>query len=478
MSSTSPNTASQNEDGQPQYGLDFRDLYIRFCKGFYQIAGLGLLGLAIASAAFALFSPLQTVQTSTRVVFSFEGFERGLYPDGSKFQAEDLRAPAIIAEAMRRQGLDTSEDAQSKIRSAISIEGIIPDNIVKARDRLRATGQTPPPYLPDEYTVTLAVERNFPMTGIQRERLLVEIVNVARENFKRTYGQLPVAFGTAFATLQGADLPEYEIVFDSEVSNLTAYLQGQIEIAKTFRSPSTNLSFKDLLEQVSLFSQLDLNESLGLIRQNGLARDRKNALLKMDYYLRQLGYEEQHALEDEKVVRDLLAQAQTREQNYVLGVKSQAAARPGETPILDQGLVDSLVANDAYNFLVRQALQAGLKVKQLQSQKAQVSDIRDNLLSFEKGAQADQTTMMQQFQATLGNLQAAYNRLVANVRKTHSDFADQEYGNAIQMSAQVHSTSLYRSLAVAALVGAFLGCALGSGLSLLGIFLGRSTRGA
>jgi len=489
MSSSLPTSARQitrsstedlpdTPDYLPDDTIDLRELFFRWWRGFYQIVGLGLLGLSITAAGVALFGQFQKADTSTRVMFSFPGFERGEYPDRSKFQADDLRAPAIVAEAMRRLGLDTSDDAQSKIRNALSIEGIIPDSVVKTRDRLRAAGQIPPAYTPDEYTLTLTLARNAPLSQAQRAHLLTEIVNVFHENFQRTYGQLPIAFGTAFETLRGADLPEYEIVFNAEINNLSTYLNDQIETAKSFRSPTTNMSFKDLLEQVNLFSQLQLNEVLGVIHENGLARSRQTAILKMDYYLKQLGYQEQRALQEEKVVRDLLEQAQARDQNYVLGVKSQALARnPGQAPILDQGLIDSLMANDSYNFLIHRALDAGLNVKRIQADKVRLTELRDNLQSFVKSAPTDQSVVMEQAQKSLAALETAYTRLVTNVRKTYRDFADQEYGHAIQISAAVRTTSLLKSLAMAGIVGAFLGAAFGSGLSLLGVYLGKGAKG-
>lgn len=456
--------------------IDFRELLQRMRKGAYQIFGLALLGLAISGAAVAFLGQVLKTDTTTRVVFSFPGFERGEYPDGSKFQADDLRAPAIIAEAMRRLGMDNSEDAQSKIRGAISIEGIIPETVMKTNDRLRATGQTPPPYLPDEYTVTLTLGRDFPLSSSQRERLLVEIVNVARENFQRTYGQLPIAFGTAFSTLRDADYPEYEIVFNAEIASLISYLQNEVDFAKSFRSPSTNLSFKDLLEQVNLFARLDLNETLGLISQYGLARDRAAAVRRMNYYLEQLGYDEQHAIEDDKVVEELLSKAEARGQNYVLGVKSQVLSRPGEAPILDQGLVDSLVANDAYNFLVRKALDAGLKVKELQEQRIRLTAIRDNLIAFEKKTPEGQAAALGEVHKSLAQLEATYNRLVESVRKTQADYALQQYGRAVQLSASIHSFSVLKSVALGAVVGAVLGAALGVGLSILDIFIAPRRR--
>lgn len=353
----------------PDDTIDFRDLFMRIARGLPQIVGLALVGLVVAVIGAWALSRVQPVTTSTRVVFSFPGFERGEYPDKSKFQADDLRAPAVVAEALRRQGLDTSSEFQSKIRGALSAEGVIPPNIVKERDRLRAAGQNPSVYVPDEFVVTLSQRRLFALADRQREALLNEIIAVYRENFRRTYAQTPLAFGSAFETLKKADYPEFEIILIADLENIRSYLATQGEIAKNYRSPSTNFSFKDLHEQTDRFSQIQLNETLGLIHENGLSHNRRVAMMKLDFYLRQLGDRENRALDEEKVVRDLLTETQQRAQNVVLGVKSQATQNRSDAPVLDQGLIDSLLANDATNFLLRRALDAGLKTKGIQAEK-------------------------------------------------------------------------------------------------------------
>jgi hypothetical protein len=458
----------------PDDSIDLRDIVARLGRGTAQIIGLGLLGLAVAVIGAFLLHRLQEVPTTARIVFSFPGFERGQYPDKSDFQPDDLRAPAVIADALRRQKLDASSEFQARVRSGLSIEGIIPPNIAKERDRLRAAGQTPPAYIPNEYALTLLLPRNATLSNIQRERLLGEIVAVYRENFRRTYGEAPVAFGTAFETLRSADYPEYEIVFNSEISNIKAYLNTQLDDAKSFRSPTTNLSFKDLLDQTDLFAQIHLNETLGMIHDNGLSRNRTVALMKMDYHLRQLDEDENHAIADEKVITDLLTKTQARDQNYVLGIKSQAQSPRAETTVLDQGLIDSLLANDANNFLVHQALDAGLKVKAIQAEKAQLTNLRDNMKSFMKTSVTNQSTMMAQVQESLKNLETSYRKLIDNIRKTQADYANQQFGGAIRISDQIRTAGLLKPLAVAGIVGAFLGLALGAGLSLLGFYVGKT----
>jgi hypothetical protein len=458
--------------------IDLRALFLMLTKGLFQIAGLALIGLAIAAVISLVLSREQPVSTNTRITFSFPGFERGQYPDRSKFQPDDLRAPAIIAEALIRQGLDTSSAFQSKIRGALSIEGIVPANIVKERDRLRAAGQATSAYIPDEYVVSLTLKPSSSFSAAQREKLINEIVTVYRENFYRTYGQSPLAFGTAFETLKTADLAEYELVFASDIDNIRAYLTQQSEVAKSFRSPTSNFSFKDLLEQTELFSQIQLNELLAIVHQNGLSRNRSSAIIKMNYHLRLLEEREQRALEEEKLVRELLEQAQTRTQNYVLGVKGQNAQPRSDSAILDQGLIDSILANDSYNFLVRKALDTGLRVKQIQADKKRIITQRDNMKSFLTETPVDQSAIIAQATASLRNLEAAYNSLISNIRKTHADYSTQEYGNAIRLSAEISTPGVLKPMAISGVVGAALGFALGVGLSLLGIYIGRSKKTA
>jgi ElaB/YqjD/DUF883 family membrane-anchored ribosome-binding protein len=459
----------------PDDAIDLRDLFARIAQGLPQIVGLALVGLVVAVIGAWAISRVQPVVTSTRIVFSFTGFERGEYPDHSKFQADDLRAPAVVAEALRRQSLDTSSEFQSKIRGAISVEGVIPPNIVKDRDRLRAAGQNPPVYVPDEYAVTLSLRRLFALTDQQREALLNEIIAVYRENFRRTYAQIPLAFGSAFETLKTADYPEFDIVLRADLENIRSYLARQEETAKSYRSPSTNFSFKDLSEQTDRFTQIQLNEALGLIHENGLSRNRRVALMKLDFYLRQLGERESHAVDDEKVVRDLLTETQQRAQNVVLGVKSQATQNRSDAPVLDQGLIDSLLANDATNFLLRRALDAGLKTKEIQAEKNRLLALRANLKSFIENPREEQASLTAQVDASLKNLEANYQKLIENIRRTFVDFANQRYGDAIRKADETRTEGLLLPLTIAGSVGLFLGFALGASLSLLRIYVGRQS---
>lgn len=454
------------KDSYSDDSIDFYELVSRLRRGLVITLGLTLVGLALGLGVSLLSIYKRPVESTLRVTFGFPGFERGAYPNGAKFQPDDIRAPDVINEAVKRLDLRVENtDLASKLRGAITINGLVSPTIIKERDKLRAAGQNLPPYIPDEYEITITLPRDFPVHTRQRELLLAEIVNVYSEKFRRTYVELPPDFGNAFASLKNADFVEYELILTKETQSLSFFLEQQIEKAKQFRSPSNQLSFQDLKKLTELFAQIRLNDVLGLIYINGLSKDRDYALVKMDYYMRTLEDQEQRLTEEAEVVTNLLTKTQDRSQNYVLATKAQQPQ--GAQPLLDQGFIDTLLSNDAYNFLVREALKAGLAVKRVQSDIAQLQDRRKRMESFAKGEALDQAAVIASTQKALAELEASYQELLSKVRTTLDDYSRQEYADAIRVSMQAKTKSLLMTLLVGGVVGCAIGVSLGLGMSLL-----------
>lgn len=467
----------------PDDAIDFAELATRLRRGLFTIMGLALLGLALGLITSLAVITKQTAVSTLRVTFGFPGFERGTYPNGIKFQADDIRAPDVVNEAVKRLGIQaTNPELTSKLRGAIGISGFVSPDIIKERDKLRASGQTVPPYFPDEYEISLSLPRGHPLNVRQRELLLTEIINVYLEKFRRSFVQLPPEFGNAFSSLKNADFVEYELILTKELQTLSSYLEQRIDAdneadaknkisraqttaAKQFRSPTNNLSFQDLLKQTELFTQIRLNDVLSQIYVYGLSKDRTYALVKMDYHLRTLEDQEQQLKEEETVVTTLLGKTQDRAQNYVLATKVQNPQ--GTQPLMDQGFIDSLLANDAYNFLIRRALDAGLAVKRVQADKARLQERRQRMESFTKGEVSDQAAAIASTQKALANLETSYQELLAKVRVVLDDYARQEFADAVRISMQARTDSLFASLLFAGALGLGIGVTLGVGLSLL-----------
>jgi hypothetical protein len=98
--------------------------------------------------------------------------------------------------------------------------------------------------------------------------------------------------------------------------------------------------------------------------------------------------------------------------------------------------------------------------------------------AFLKNTGEDQSAIIAQVQKSLSDLETSYMELIANIRRTHADFAKQQFADAIRVSMQPITGSKYKPLAVAGAIGGFVGLALGMGLSLLGVYVGAKRAGA
>lgn len=454
--------------------VDISELIRRVKRGIGRTIGLILLCFALGIAVALLILAGQTPVTSLRVAFSFPGAEKGTYPNGTKFQPDDVRAPDVIADALKRLGIaDPTGDLASTLRGAITVSGLVSPTIVKERDRLRAAGQTLPPYIPDEYEISLSLPRTHPIDMRQRGLLLTEMVNAYRDKFGRTFVKTPPQFASAFEQLQNADFTDYELILNRQMRQLRSFLEQQVEQAKQFRSMTNNMSFQDLLRQAEVFTQVRMNEVLGLIYLGGLSKDRTRAVANMDYQLRLMEEQELRLRQEESVVAGLLATTQSRAQNYVLASKSEVPSNP--QTIMDQGLIDALLANDAYNFLVRRALDAGLAVKSVEAEKALLQERRKRLEGFLRDDTADQVDTLKKTQQALSALEVGYRELLNNIRVVMDDYAKQEYADAIRLTLQAGAKSWVKTAILGAILGCAIGFPLGLGISLLD---SRPTRAA
>jgi hypothetical protein len=452
--------------------IDFLTVFRRLKAGISQIIGLalvlGVLGIAIAGT----YTWLKPVDTVARVTFSFSGFEKGQYPDKSKFDPDDLRSPDLISQALKAIGKSDDPSLQADLRTGLAVVGIIPPAIAKERDRLRASGQIPGIFVPDEYDLILSEKRTFPLSTSERERFLYELSLAYQKRFARLYMEMPAEYGRVFETLRGSNYFDYEFILKEEIQKLERFLTSMLEDAKTFRSRSTGLSFRDVLTQVELFDHLKVDNVLSIIYASGLTDNRETAMTKLNYQLTLLISDEQQLQQEQRVVTDLLEESRHREQSYVVGAKAQMEP---SRPAVDPSLLDTLVANDAYNFLVKKALKTGFDMEHAHAQRLQLEQRIKHIQDLPATPTASLRAIQVSFDASMKNMETEYDHLIDLIRRTEQDYAAQEYADAVRISSQPY-TLTHTTFIIACGLGCLLaGAALGAGLSLIGFFQARTT---
>jgi hypothetical protein len=454
--------------------IDLKLIFKKLISGTTQSIAFSLLGLVIATLLFLVYTNFSYVVTSTRLVVSFKGSNAGIYPDKSKFSYTDIVSSDIVHDALREINIEGNQELEVKIKRSLSIEGIIPTELVKQRDRLISSGQTLPPVIPSEFNLTLNLPRTVQLTTARRRQLLISIINMFKLKFERTYATPPIALGNLSNLLLTSDYDDFERILADNSNRIESYLFELHKEAGSFRSGRTKLSFGDLINENQDFNQIYKNKTLGLIHEGKIAKNRKAAILKMNYKLYELSNLEKKQIEEEKSSREYLDEVARHTSSYILGVKSQITNEHNNTPILDKDLIDSLVANDTYSFILKKALDASLKLKNTQVEQIIIAD---NLKSMQAALDSEiDKQLNDKANESVIDLIKAYDTLVHDIRDTYSDYATQEFSDTIRLSAPIETESIWRALLIPSLAGLGLGAALGMGLSLVDINLYKARK--
>jgi len=212
---------------------------------------------------------------------------------------------------------------------------------------------------------------------------------------------------------------------------------------------------------------------LSRIRKLGYTSDPETVLGQIQYHISVYKERLLDATNEENVVNILLAKAQEREQSYVLGIRSQATQQKQETTTVDKGLIDSLLANDSYNLLIRRSLDIGIHQRQMQSQVDILNQRYTWVADAAKAPGSDHEREINAVKEDLRGIESLYLKFVSDIRNEETDYAQQKFADAVKITNYPVSESLYRRIVLICAIGAALGGMLGAGLSILDVPVGK-----
>lgn len=239
-------------------------------------------------------------ETKALVSFTYNGIEKGLDPNGNKFDVNTIKSPNIISKAIDELGYD--EEAVEAIRKSISIEGIVPQNVmdkITAYKEIVETGTNASltavekildtSYYPTQYIVKFNYA-DTSLKGSEASAILNKMLECYSEYFLDKYGYNE-ALGAAVTSI---DYTEYDYaealdVFDSTLSSLKSYVD-QLNKSDTvrFRSSETGYSFADLSKAIATIQDVDMDMISSYITLNVVTKDKESLETYYQYRIESL----------------------------------------------------------------------------------------------------------------------------------------------------------------------------------------------
>ena len=349
------------------------------------------------------------------ISFSYKGIEKGLDPNGRKFEVTSVKNPAVIEAALDELGMNMTN--LEPIRQGIRFEGIKPKNAVDRitlYDKVLDTNGNvnavekilETTYFPTQYKVYF----NYNETSLSDSEA-VEVFNMMLDKYQNyfyeTYGYNE-SLGSAVTTINYADYDYSEAVdvFDNSLTTLEKYVkQLSKEDTTRFRSAETGYTFDDLYESIKTVESIDLDKISSYITVNNLTKDKDEALAYYEYRIKALNrskaqYEEEIASYDASIA------AYQKDQIIVFGNGT------------DNTNTESTLASEQYDKMIQAKNDIATSLAQTKQSINYYKERQEALKNNPVGSSAK----TEKVEADLASLNEKVTNLVDIVNKTSDDY--------------------------------------------------------
>ncbi|WP_299983271.1 hypothetical protein [Desulfobacula sp.] len=397
-----------------------------------------ILGTGVTLGITMLTHPAKHV-TECTISLNFPGIDKHKNPDGELFNKEQVITPAILTKATAFLQKKKKEFAGEGIRGMVDIKGIIPPEIkekIKAAEKKKESY----PFFPNQFSLTITTEQADIFSIKERDQILLSIVDEYRKEFEKTYGEKPlivIKFPANF--LANSDYLDAISTFKVRTNNFIGFLDSKIEEAGFFRSQKTGDSFIDMKNDLELLNNIEISEIEATVKTLKLTKNTENLINVYRHKIRSIDVERKKK-ENEALVAGKLLKEMKQSGGYEPS-KGAFDEKGGTSLVLDTSFIKELVKEDSSALLLKTALQAGIKAKNLQVDKEFLEE-EIALLKEEKKGREKNKENTARVETGLKNIESRIIALSKRANELKKEYLEKLINNAVQVT---HDPETYKT---------------------------------
>ena len=253
------------------------------------LAACIIVGLILSVVLFQTEKAPVTANGSIQL--SFESAAEGIAPNGTKFSPDDILSDDVLVPALKSAGLDEKYTAD-QIRSAMTVNGVYPDNIVKqmtSYDSLLdfATSRefNMKKFYPTQFNVALNNRFDPQISNAELGKLLQSILQGYRDFFFANYslGFNENGYDELF-DLSAYDYPQMLQVIELDMSQIAQYATELYEKDPTYRYAGRG--FNDFYIRLQNLIDNDLARMNANLTMNALTKNNERLLMQYECEIR------------------------------------------------------------------------------------------------------------------------------------------------------------------------------------------------
>ena len=235
----------------------------------------------LAGIVFFLIAQLRIQQYTAVTVIEYTGAraEEGYSPDGKKIDTTEIYATNMVAQAMKKLGLDYTQTTADNIRMGIHVEPIITEEDLLVQQSKLDNGEKDYELNPTQYVVSFNCGVS---NGKEYPR---KVLNQILQEYAIYYGKTHVNTSLAAnpvsdITTKGYDYLEMAEVMDDTLTSITEHLMDKVVWNEEFRSSRTGMSFQDLKDEFEFIQDVEVRQLFSEILAGRVTKDRDLLLEK------------------------------------------------------------------------------------------------------------------------------------------------------------------------------------------------------
>lgn len=254
--------------------------------------------VAFVNIGIVLWKKNLNSEVTSIINFSFDGIESGLSPDGNKFNVNEMKSEAIIQQSIDELGF-TGCDINA-IRHSISIDGIIPDDviqrivkyipIVESKNTTTSSSKLikDTTYYPTQYKITFKCKK----AGLSKKdgaKLINKITKKYNDYFNAEYG-----YNTSLEeSLKSLDYKEYDYIdsidiMSATLDSLNEYITELEKSDNTRFRASNGKSFADISASIQTVRNEDLDWISSFVILKNVTKDKETLITNYKFKVDEL----------------------------------------------------------------------------------------------------------------------------------------------------------------------------------------------
>ncbi|MFR8990736.1 MAG: Wzz/FepE/Etk N-terminal domain-containing protein [Fusobacterium sp.] len=365
---------------------------------------------------------------NTILGFNYLGIEKGLNPNGTQFNKNDLVSTNelnYLFDKYSEKGLK-SKDLKS-LRQNIEVKGIVPQYITQRIEQALKKGETLS-YTPTQYSISLK-DGNKDIA----EELVQDVIAEFNKKYKPQYEISEVSLNNSY------DYDDYIVILKEHINRLLLETKG--EMKEKFSSKITGVSYIELSRKIQNYENVNLKKYISYIDVYNFSNNALTKKTRLEADIKMLKLEKSKLLGEAEVVKKALDEYKPTTKQLVL-------------PSIGEMGIKLDTENEYYSKLLGKYIElntlAANKDYEIRYKKQELEEIK-----------TPSSTEDEAIQKIIKNLVTELNKITEEINNLNKEYFDVEYGEMVKKIAPVELKTEGKSVFLYAIVGIVLGAFIG-----------------